>query len=320
MDGISIREFEPSDYSALALIHDSLFPNHPLFPQRVKYEDSCYGQTRYRMKRLVAETESGMGVGFGEYKHLFFSYHPRKFALGIEVHPDWQRRGIGQLLYEQLMEELARIEAQAVWSEVLLTSTPAIAFLRKRGFVEKRKIIESILDLETLDSTKFAGLGEKLRSEGVTINSFSSEMRADQSAGRRLMDLEESAAGDVPNITEGLPMTFHDYEIIILNSSIMLWDGSFIAKHGEIYVGSSSLLQSGLRGMVEQGFTAVRPGYRGRDIAQALKLQVAMHAKNQGAKYIRAHNDSENSSMLAVNRKIGFVNQAEWITFQKEIA
>jgi len=319
MDGISVREFEPPDYGVLALIHDSLFPNHPLFRGRVQHEDSCYGKTRYRMKRLVAETESGMAVGFGEYKHLFFSYHPRKFAVEIEVHPEWQQRGIGQLLYARLMEELARVEAEAVWSQVLSTSIPAIEFLHKRGFVEKRKMIESRLDLKKFDSAKLAGIMEKLGSEGVTIASFSSEMRADRSAGRRLMDLEDSAAGDIPNIVEDLPMNFHDYEVIILNSPIMLWDDSFIAKYGEIYVGSSSLLESGVRGMVEQGFTAVRPGYRGRGIAQAVKLQVALHAKNRGAKYIRTHNDSENKPMLAVNRKAGFVEQAEWITFQKQL-
>ena len=72
MAGVTIRKFSRSDYTALARINDSLFPEHPFHLKRLEYEDSCYGRTRYKMMRLVAETESGQVVGFGEYKHIFF--------------------------------------------------------------------------------------------------------------------------------------------------------------------------------------------------------------------------------------------------------
>ncbi len=45
-----------------------------------------------------------------------------------------------------------------------------------------------------------------------------------------------------------------------------------------------------------------------------------MYAKNMGISCIRTHNDSENVLMLAVNRKMRFVQQAERITFEKEFA
>jgi GNAT superfamily N-acetyltransferase len=142
MADVRIRDFKQSDYKSLVLIHDSLFSNNPLFLVRVKYEDSCYGRTRYRAKR-------------------------------------------------------------------------------------------------------------------------------------------------------------------------------FVAKEGDLYVGSSSLLESGVAGVIDQGFTVVRPDYRGRGIAQAVKVHTAMYAKSRGMRFIRTFNDSDNSPMLAVNRKIGFVKKAEWITFEK---
>ena len=49
----------------------------------------------------------------------------------------------------------------------------------------------------------------------------------------------------------------------------MLWEGSFVAKKDDLYVGSSSVIKSGLKDTIEQGFTAVNPGFRGRDLAQA---------------------------------------------------
>lgn len=54
----------------------------------------------------------------------------------------------------------------------------------------------------------------------------------------------------------------------------------------------------------------VRPGYRGRGVAQAVKFQTATYAKGKGARFIRTYNDPENSSVLAVNRKMGFVKKA----------
>ena len=51
------------------------------------YEDSCFGRTRYRMKRFVTESGSGQLVGFGEYMHLFLGYRPERFCLDNEVHP-----------------------------------------------------------------------------------------------------------------------------------------------------------------------------------------------------------------------------------------
>jgi mycothiol synthase len=317
MKSISIREFERSDYVSIGLIHDSLFPDHPFFRERVEFEDSCCGRTRYRMRRLVAETSSDQVVGFGEYKHLFFSYHPRKFALNIEVHPRWQRQGVGGILYDRLMDELANPKAEALWPLVLSTSSSAIEFLQNRGFSEKKRMLESRLDVRKFDVTGFGKLFEGLNHQGITINSISSEMLTDNTAGRKLDDLEESGAADVPGAITDSPMDFRDYEIIILRSPIMVWEGSFVAKHGDVYVGESSVLKTGMQGVFEQGFTVVRPSYRGRNIAQAVKSQVAIHAKNAGAEYILTHNDSRNAPMLAVNRKIGFVKRAEWIMFEK---
>jgi mycothiol synthase len=198
-----------------------------------------------------------------------------------------------------------------------LTSSSAIEFLRNRGFSEKRRMLESWLDVQKFDSARCVKLLEGLNRQGVIINSFSSEMQTDRTAGTKLDDLEESGGADVPGAITDSPMDFRDYEIIILRSPIMVWEGSFVAKHGDVYVGESSILKTGMPGVFEQGFTVVRPAYRGRDIAQAVKCQVAIYAKNVGTKYIMTHNDSENAPMLAVNRKIGFVKRAEWITFEK---
>ena len=314
-----VRDFRPSDYSSAGRTHDSIYPDHPYFRKRAEYEDSCYGRTRYRMKRLVAEGAHGEIVGFGEYKHFFFQYHLRRFGLDIEVHPHWQGKGVGTMLYDRLVEDLARAGADVVSPLVLSTQDSAVRFLRRRGFVEKRRTIESRLNLGTFDGAEFARMAEELEDEGIVVSSFASELRKDPSAGRKLKDLEDSGAGDVPGAIVDSPMSFHDYEIVILKSPVMIWEGSFVAKDGDVYVGESSLLESGAGETIDQGFTVVRPSHRGRDIAQSVKLGTIMYARSKGARYIRTHNDSKNHPMLAVNRKMGFVKTVEWIILEKSV-
>lgn len=319
MNALRIREFGPSDYQPYQAIHDSLFPAHTFHLERVKYEDSCFGRTRYKMKRVVAETETGEVVGVGEFNHLWFSYHPRRFALSLEVHPNWQRRGVGGMLYEYLLSELRNADAEVMWPLVLSDSKSSVTFLTKRGFVEKRRMFESRLDLTSFNPEVARAKAERLETEGIVISDLAAEMDEDPDAGKKLFDLEQSAGGDVPSLVEFSPMDYRDYEIIILKSPILVWEGSFVAKEGDRFVGSSSLDLAERDDLLGQGFTAVRPGYRGRGIAQAVKVKVAEYCKMRGVKYLRTHNDSDNLPMLAVNWKLGFVKRNEWIAFEKKV-
>lgn len=320
MNAVQIREFRPADYERFSVIHDSLYPAHPFFLERTKHEDSSCELTRYKRKRIVAENESGEVIAVGGFSHEFFAYHPRRLSLNIEVHREWQRRGIGGLLYERLFSELQTMGTEVVWSEILSGSASGEAFVKKRGFVKRRTLLESTLNLASADLSRLTTLETKLREEGIVVANLAAEMYEDKAACMKLFDLENSADKDVPKIVEDLPMSYHDYEILILKSPLYVWEGSFVAKHGDEYVGSSTALRTARNDVLDQGFTAVRPEFRGREIAQAVKLRVAEHAKKIGVRLLITNNDSRNGPMLAVNRKLGFVKQNEWVTFQKEIA
>src|SRR5712691_13173204 len=76
---VKVREFRHTDYDSYAAIHNAFDPTHALFLERAKDEDSCFGRTRYRMKRYVAESDTGEIVAVGGFEHLFFSYHPHTY-------------------------------------------------------------------------------------------------------------------------------------------------------------------------------------------------------------------------------------------------
>ncbi|TLY13170.1 MAG: GNAT family N-acetyltransferase [Thaumarchaeota archaeon] len=134
---VKVREFRHSDYDSHATIRNALDPTtHSSL--RAKYEDSCFGRTRYRMKRYVAESDRGEIVGVGGFEHLFFSYQPHRFALSVELHPAWQRRGIGGLLYERLESELRSAGAEA-WALVDSTQARASRSSRRGGLSRREE-------------------------------------------------------------------------------------------------------------------------------------------------------------------------------------
>jgi mycothiol synthase len=58
------------------------------------------------------------------------------------------------------------------------------------------------------------------------------------------------------------------------------------------------------------GFTSVRPEFRGRGIATALKVRAIEMARARGMTRIQTENHQDNAAMLTVNRRLGFVFDA----------
>jgi GNAT superfamily N-acetyltransferase len=61
-------------------------------------------------------------------------------------------------------------------------------------------------------------------------------------------------------------------------------------------------------------FTGILREYRGRGLAQALKLQTILLARREGMLSIRTNNDSENAPILTVNQKLGYVPEPGFYT------
>ena len=68
--------------------------------------------------------------------------------------------------------------------------------------------------------------------------------------------------------------------------------------------------------MLEPGFTAVHPAYRGRGIALALKLRTIAFTREHGYRYIKTGSNAVNERMLGINAALGFQPQPARITFE----
>lgn len=81
-----------------------------------------------RMPWLVAEDESGLVVGYA-----YASPHRERAAyrwsvdISVYVDPEWQRSGIGRLLYDELLERLRRQGFVNVYAGVTLPNPASVA-------------------------------------------------------------------------------------------------------------------------------------------------------------------------------------------------
>jgi GNAT superfamily N-acetyltransferase len=75
-----------------------------------------------------------------------------------------------------------------------------------------------------------------------------------------------------------------------------------------------------VRGVVWTNYTATHPGYRGRGIARAVKLQTLAQAADLGIPEVRTDNDSENAPMLHINETLGYTTMPGYVSFVKRLS
>ena len=85
-------------------------------------------------------------------------------------------------------------------------------------------------------------------------------------------------------------------------SVIALWLGHQRTQSTDAYLHADMATP----GRLYQRITAIDPAYRGRGIALALKLKTIEYGRAHGYSHIRTAVESNNPSMLAINRKLGF--------------
>ena len=315
---VEIRGFEPKDYPRMVEISNLLYPTHRSTVKEARFDDDHFDK-KYFLHRWVAEDPEGAGVvAVADLSHMPWNFHPHKFWMDLEVHPEWQRRGIGQAMYEATNAELRAKDAIVVRSSTQEDKTESVRWLEKRGFVEKLRNWESHLNLASLDEAKFAD--KAVVPQGFEIVTLKDARREDPACLRAIFDMANAIGPDIPSPDVYTPTT---YEMFLshVDSPSTLEDGYFLAKDGDRYVGISNLWKSeGLPDVLYQGLTGVLREYRGRGLAWALKMRTIAYARERGSRQIRTWNNTMNRPILNINEALGFVKQPVWITFQKELA
>jgi GNAT superfamily N-acetyltransferase len=167
-------------------------------------------------------------------------------------------------------------------------------------------MIELHLNLSEADLTPLAELPHSLKAQGIEFTTLRHEGQQER-IWTKLTDLQQSAVIGWPDPDPDGVMTIPTEDEVrrMFDSWRTSSDTFFLAKADGVFIGYTALgPDHSAPGAIGTGPTAVRPEYRGRGVATALKVIALAHAQEQG--WRTAVTRSASPAMIRVNEKLGF--------------
>jgi GNAT superfamily N-acetyltransferase len=254
--------------------------------------------------RLIAEDEAETLVGYAALVHEAWAA-PGRFIVSVIVDPACRGRGTGSALWEAIRGPLHDHGATRMEVYVREDDLASRAFAERRGFALDRHEFVSTLDLAAFDEGPYLPLIAGLQAEGIRFCSLA-DFPDTPDARRRLYDLELANVQDIPGVDTAHPFSFDAFEEMVIGAPWFRPEGQLLAAAGEAWVGLAAVSLSPETQSAYNEHTGVLRAYRGRKIAQALKVMAGRYARASGARTLSTDNDSLNPAILAINRKMGY--------------
>jgi mycothiol synthase len=317
--GVRLREYSPEhDTAAYVEINNLIYSPERTTIEQELYWESIYPQENPRL-RHTAETVDGQVVAVSACLRPFWMIASGAYWLGIEVHPEWQRRGIGQAMLAAL-EPFAREQgAMILRTNCREDFAAAIRFLERAGFSNIGIRYESVIDVQTFDETPFLPILEAVLQAGYRLTTLAEELPITPDADRRLYELVSTAAAEVPFPGGGVHHeTFENWRKGNLGGPTSDPAAMFIAKWGDEYVATTTLeLPMNADEPAITHMTGVLREHRRRGLATALKLLSFRYLRKRGFREVRTHNDTANPPILNLNQKMGYRRLPGWLVWDK---
>ena len=289
------------DFPSLADLLNNV-GSHPITTEILHQWESRGPEGQIRRRYVAEAPEKGI-VGYGLLFHDD-SAEEGRFFIDVIVDPAWRRQGIGARLFDHVLSFSLALGATFFDCELRENCPECLRFAEKRDFIIDRHMFEYVLDLQEFDFDHYAPLITSLQNEG--INFFSLADGGDTADLRRkLYEVNRQCSLDSP-ASKGTFPSYSEFSRQNFQASWFRARGQIMAADAEKIIGLSSLGYFEQNNTMVNMITGVLPEYRGRKIAQALKALALRYAQAYGAETVRAHNDSQNEAMLAINSKFGY--------------
>jgi mycothiol synthase len=314
----SVRHFTDSDWEAFSKVRRAARPNYPVSAETLRHwhevVDPNLVQDRYVAEDRQTNRVVAVG-GLGEYPP-----YPGKYWIFEFVLPEYQRRGIGTKLYDLLLNDARRHKGACLRTSVQTEESAGQAFASHRGFIERARDWQSVLEVETVDTSRLPSLLQALRGDGIDVTTLSNEGADDPDVWRRLYELDVATGPDVPRIDPYVPWTLDQFQQAELRAPTLLPESWFIAKVGGQYVADSwAHREAADPELLDQDYTGTRKEYRRRGIALTLKLCLIDYARRNGFRRIRTNNNSLNTPMWKLNEQLGFRKLSTTVQLERSL-
>ena len=308
---VTIRRLATDDGAGLEAyvrIRNATQPDNPDSLEHLAWEDETYPGAA---TRLLAEAPTGSAIGAASTGRVYI--YPEAYErawIGVWVVPEWRRRGVGTALLRAAGD--AERGAGKTGFELELSEAHAAghAFLAAHGFVEVDRSMAVALEL--------AGLEPPAVDPPPGIRLVTLAERPDLLAGVHRVAVE--AFPDIPSADEPLYAgTLEEYIARDVDRPGIRRDAFQVAidgSDGEAVGFASLMFAPGSSLIAWHDMTAVRPAWRGRGIASALKRATIAWALANGVETLETGNDESNAPMRAVNAALGYRPQPDYVGLQ----
>ena len=174
------------------------------------------------------------------------------------------------------------------------------------------KVWDSKLDLTTWDPAPFAGAVERVESQGIRLSTFAELRRQDPDYLRKLYEMEREIWQDIPLPDKQTDPGFEWYVRHVADSPNLYPEAWQVAMDGDRPVGLSCLWKQKAGEHLGTGLTGVVRSHRRRGIAMAMKVNALSFAKAQGHPWVMTDNEENNTGMIDINKRLGFVDYPSW--------
>lgn len=319
MMNIQFRPAEPDqDFATLAEWFNVTegSPNSNTKDSLVKY----YNDSRDRTVQAVAEDEHGVLLGF--YWGRYEPSNPQRAYFDLLVAPQYRGRGIGRHLYKTMLDDLSKFKIQALRVRVLDSSPVGLTFIRKLGYLLVNQSIAMSLDLDTFDFSQYDPLIVRLEAEGYNFTSMA-ELGDTEEARRKEFYLNNISTIETPG-SDGEPgwQSFEEFNQGVCSASWYLPEGQMIVvdTHNGEFVAMSAITRFESSSSAYNLHTGVLKAYRGRKLAQAVKVTALRFARDVlQVQRVDTHHNFQNDPMIAIDKKFGYKQTQAVFTFEKRL-
>jgi GNAT superfamily N-acetyltransferase len=256
--------------------------------------------------RLVVVDDNDAVAGYSGFVHEA-SAPAGHCIVWVIVDPAFRRQGLGASLWQACLAALQEQSATRLEVDVFDNDPVGLGFAQRRGFSLHHQIFRSTLDLAAFDETPYLPGLASLAAQGIRCCALS-DFPDTPEIRHKLYDLNSCLALDIPN-NDGRPPDYADFEKYIFEAPWFRREGQLLALAGDQWIGLAAVSLAPDTHSAYNQHTGVMRAFRGRKIAQALKIMALRYARQSSAQTMVTDNDSLNAPILAINRKMGYQPQ-----------
>lgn len=225
-----------------------------------------------------------------------------QFSLWMAVHPNHRRQGIGTELFRASLQLAKDIQINELRADIADTEKDALAFAARMDFTVGRRRIRSLVEPKSVQDS--SQIQVQFQSEGIEFRTLK-ELEDTEANRRRVYELNKTAAKDIPG--RGPFFSYDQYISRRFEGDGYDPAGVIVALDGTRWIGFTQITGTGASMFLQM--TGLGLEYRGRKIGQVLRGFAIQFANCRGATEVRTVIDSENHAVLALNRRMGFVEE-----------